>query len=171
MSSCHLKTIHILNIHASIRHTPPSLYNYTQIPKGMLINDWNFWYKSKNQIKKTLELLYQTLINNFEEKKTNKQKRICKKEIFKMIKNILKGTYQTIAYSKINPVNKSNLVYFPTYSYTSGSLRTQDIIKKLDIDSVKSTNVKVATCNLNQWALDFEGNKRRIVKSLDICRN
>lgn len=28
------------------------------------------------------------------------------------------------------------------------------------------TNVTLATCSLNQWALDFEGNKQRIVESV-----
>ena len=29
--------------------------------------------------------------------------------------------------------------------------------------------VKVASCTLNQWAMDFEGNKRRIIESLKKC--
>ena len=28
------------------------------------------------------------------------------------------------------------------------------------------THVRVATCNLNQWALDFDGNKKRIIQSI-----
>lgn len=28
----------------------------------------------------------------------------------------------------------------------------------------------LATCNLNQWALDFEGNLRRIVKSIEVAK-
>ncbi|KAM8971773.1 glutamine-dependent NAD(+) synthetase isoform X1 [Sarcophilus harrisii] len=31
--------------------------------------------------------------------------------------------------------------------------------------------VTVATCSLNQWALDFEGNLRRILRSIEIARN
>ena len=30
--------------------------------------------------------------------------------------------------------------------------------------------VKVATCNLNQWALDFHGNLQRIVKSIELAK-
>ena len=30
--------------------------------------------------------------------------------------------------------------------------------------------VKLATCTLNQWAMDFEGNKGRIMKSIDWAR-
>lgn len=30
--------------------------------------------------------------------------------------------------------------------------------------------IKVATCTLNQWALDFTGNKQRIIESLKICQ-
>jgi NAD+ synthase (glutamine-hydrolysing) len=26
--------------------------------------------------------------------------------------------------------------------------------------------IKVATCNLNQWAMDFEGNRKRVIQSL-----
>lgn len=29
--------------------------------------------------------------------------------------------------------------------------------------------VKVASCTLNQWAMDFEGNKNRIITSLREC--
>jgi len=31
-------------------------------------------------------------------------------------------------------------------------------------------HAKIACCNLNQWALDFEGNKRRILESLRQCK-
>ena len=31
--------------------------------------------------------------------------------------------------------------------------------------------VKLATCVLNQWALDFEGNYRRIIESIAIAKN
>lgn len=30
--------------------------------------------------------------------------------------------------------------------------------------------IKVGTCTINQWAMDFEGNKQRIIDSLKICR-
>lgn len=49
-------------------------------------------------------------------------------------------------------------------------MKPREIFKNLDVDSIKSTHVKVATCNLNQWALDFAGNKRRIIESIKICK-
>ena len=30
--------------------------------------------------------------------------------------------------------------------------------------------VTLATCNLDQWALDFEGNLRRIIRSIEIAK-
>ena len=30
--------------------------------------------------------------------------------------------------------------------------------------------IKVATCTMNQWAMDFTGNKQRIIDSLRICQ-
>lgn len=30
--------------------------------------------------------------------------------------------------------------------------------------------VKLATCNLDQWALDFEGNLKRIIESIQISK-
>ena len=34
-------------------------------------------------------------------------------------------------------------------------------------DMGSSQLMKLASCNLNQWALDFDGNKARIVKSIE----
>lgn len=31
--------------------------------------------------------------------------------------------------------------------------------------------VTVATCQLHQWALDFKGNKERIIESIAVARN
>ena len=33
------------------------------------------------------------------------------------------------------------------------------------------SNVTVSTCNLNQWALDFEGNLERIIESIKIAKS
>lgn len=87
-----------------------------------------------------------------------------------MLKNFVKGSFSVSQTPSSSFSLTKTFNYTPYNSFSSFNKRTDQIIKKLDIDSVKSTNVKVATCNLNQWALDFEGNKRRIIQSLEICR-
>eukprot|EP00357_Protocruzia_adherens_P036333 CAMPEP_0115031206 /NCGR_PEP_ID=MMETSP0216-20121206/38389_1 /TAXON_ID=223996 /ORGANISM="Protocruzia adherens, Strain Boccale" /LENGTH=38 /DNA_ID= /DNA_START= /DNA_END= /DNA_ORIENTATION= len=37
------------------------------------------------------------------------------------------------------------------------------------VESIGAVAV-LATCNLNQWALDFEGNKKRILESIAIAK-
>lgn len=34
-----------------------------------------------------------------------------------------------------------------------------------------SQYVKIATCTLNQWAMDFEGNKQRIIESIQKAKD
>ncbi len=38
------------------------------------------------------------------------------------------------------------------------------------MDKSYERKIKVATCTLNQWAMDFTGNKERIINSLKICQ-
>ena len=38
------------------------------------------------------------------------------------------------------------------------------------MEDIQITNAKLATCNLNQWAMDFEGNKTRIMESIKIAK-
>ncbi len=39
-----------------------------------------------------------------------------------------------------------------------------------DISQTRGTIVKIATCSLNQSALDFEGNKRNIIRSIQLAK-
>ena len=37
-------------------------------------------------------------------------------------------------------------------------------------DNYKNMKATLATCNLNQWALDFEGNCERIIESIELAK-
>ena len=50
------------------------------------------------------------------------------------------------------------------------SIYTKMIDHMHGTESTFYNNAKIATCNLNQWALDFEGNKNRIMESLRIAQ-
>jgi len=39
------------------------------------------------------------------------------------------------------------------------------------MESLTSSRATVATCNLNQWALDFDGNLRRIIESIQMAKS
>jgi hypothetical protein len=39
------------------------------------------------------------------------------------------------------------------------------------MDYYPGTKIIVATCNINQWALDFDSNLKRIIKSIEIAKS
>ena len=48
--------------------------------------------------------------------------------------------------------------------------RTHLIGHLVEQHSIRMKLVTVATCNLNQWALDFDGNLQRIIESINIAK-
>src|SRR5689334_5719257 len=56
-------------------------------------------------------------------------------------------------------------------SFFSGYERVVPFDRINASESARYNNVKIATCNLNQWVLDFDGNKRRILESLRIAQD
>ena len=56
-------------------------------------------------------------------------------------------------------------------SAAPGSVSASDCVAcSHDVCPMPSTLVTLATCNLNQWALDFNGNLDRIIKSIRIAK-
>lgn len=60
--------------------------------------------------------------------------------------------------------------YGDSYSSVTGSLPNTDSFTMPAIN-MSHRLITLATCNLDQWAMDFEGNLRRVKESIQIAKD